>query len=63
MTIAGLTCPIDGLVLGAIVTVTRGVDPPKTRGEHLHVEVDDILTCLSGHSWHITAGFLMERTA
>ena len=62
MTITGLTCPIDDLALKVLTTITRGFDPPKTRGEHLHIEVDDTTVCLNGHTWHVTAGFVMERT-
>jgi len=61
MLLTGITCPIDALAVVSVTFDEKGIAQPRARGDHLHIEADQEVTCLNGHTWQIVGGFQMER--
>lgn len=61
-----LDCPIDGTAVTTNRAPTTVKLPPPTDqgvGSHAHIDFDLTLSCSNGHTWHIVANVLVERTA
>jgi hypothetical protein len=66
MALGELLCPIDGLLLGKLdihVKPDTDVSKDSAVGGHIHMEVDETLTCLGGHTWRIQDSLFMERVS
>jgi len=59
-----LLCPIDSLVLALPIYAARGeIGRDGTVGGHMHLSIDQIVTCANGHQWQIHGELVQEREA
>jgi len=64
MAVGEFICPIDDLPLAlAVYTETGDVERDGIVGGHLHLFIDQTISCLVGHRWRFVGDVLMEREA
>lgn len=63
MILYDFSCPIDGLPIDQEDTpmVQQGFAVPV--GKHVHLDVNQTLTCENGHVFALTGGLLLSRSA
>jgi hypothetical protein len=64
MTITGILCPIDGLVLApaANAALLESQIRDKAEGKHVHVRISGTLACVDNHKWIVGGEFELSRT-
>jgi len=59
-----LLCPIDNLVLDLPIYTEAGIPArDATVGGHMHLSIDQTVTCANGHRWRIRGELVQEREA
>lgn len=64
MTTIAFTCPIDGLAMwvGVATVDATKTDRDARVGGHIHLGVDEVMSCLNGHQWTFQGDFILART-